>query len=186
MSRQNVRVSVLSICICLTLGLSLTTSAYADRDDDDGFGHGYMMMWTDPNGELKLTDEQRKKIYSTQREMRTEQWELMEQMHTMMEKAYPLLNADKRDSKAILAAFEPMFKLRQQMLKVQIDTANRIDAELSPEQRKSLKNWRGQAYGPDRDGMGPGMMGHGYSGHGMMGGRGNGRGMMGGFGLMGG
>jgi len=175
--------------ISLILGLVLSTQAYADPDDDDGYGPGYMMMWTDPNGELKLSNEQREKIYSTQREMRKKQWELMEQMHSMMEKAYPLMNADKRDKKAILAAFEPMFKLRRQMLEIQIDTANRIDSVLTPEQRKTIKNWRGQGFGPGRGGMGPGMMGQGYSGRGMMGGSGYGPGMMGGGygpGMMGG
>jgi Spy/CpxP family protein refolding chaperone len=179
----------LSVLAILILGLSLTTQAYADRYDD-GYGPGYMMMWTDPNGELKLSDAQREKIYATQREMRKKQWELMEQMHSMMEKAYPLMNADKRDTQAILAAFEPMFKLRRQMLEIQIDTANRIDSVLTPEQRKVLKNWRGRGYGPGRGGMGPGMMGQGYNGRGMMGGSGYGPGMMhgGGYGpgMMGG
>jgi len=181
MSRQNIGVSYFYILLSFLFCLALTTSAYADPDDDDGYGPGYMMMWTDPEGKLKLNDDQRKKIYNIQRDMRKKQWDLMEQMHTTMTKVYPLMNADKRDTKAILSAFEPMFQMRKQMLTIQIETANRIDAVLSPEQRKSLVQWRGRAYGSGRSGMGPGMMGGGSDFHGMMSAY-AGRGMMGGYG----
>jgi len=181
-SRNKVSVLSLSVLLTLLLGITLTSPARADRGDGYGYGPGYMMMWTDPNGELKLSSEQREKIYAIQREMRKKQWDLMEQMQAVMTKVYPLMNADKRDTKAILAAFEPSFKLHRQMLEIQIETANRIDAVLTPEQRKTINDWRGQGYGP-QGGMGPGMMGGGYGGRGMMGGYGyNGRGMMGGYG----
>jgi len=119
-----------------------------------GYGGGYGMgpgMMGGYGGwyGLNLNDEQRSKISEIQRELFGKHWELMGKMHQqggLMDEAYA---SGKFDEKAARKAFDAMSEARKQMFEASLQAYKRIDALLTPEQRKQLQgNWRGNAPGP--------------------------------------
>lgn len=199
MAKFTPRYLIISFLIALLFAITLfSAEANADRmgmRDHNGYGMG-------PNafGKLNLSEQQRQQINDIQRAMRKQLFPIMDQMRAEQDKIAKLMNAEKRDAKAIGAAYEPVYKLQRDMLKLHIDTANKIDAVLTAEQHKELREWRDEMHswrhGEDDDDNHPGMMGRGpgmmsrngdcggYGGMGMMGGYG-GMGTMGGYGGMG-
>lgn len=92
-----------------------------------GYGPGYAA--------LNLTDEQRKKIDAIQEEVWSKQGELMGRMHAQ---SYRMHDFDKADDAAARKAFDEMATAHKQMFETRLEARKRIDAVLTPEQRKQL------------------------------------------------
>ena len=111
-----------------------------------GFGAGRAMWLPD------LTEKQRGELAKIQDETRRKQWEIAGKMHDEMAAVRDATAAPgKRDRAAALAAFDRMSALRRQRLEIALDTADRVDQVLTPEQREKLRNW-GPWRGPDGGG----------------------------------
>lgn len=101
-----------------------------------GFGAGRAMWLPD------LTDKQRGELAKIQDETRRKQWEIAGKMHDEMAAVRDAMAAPgKRDRAAALAAFDRMSALRRQRLETALDTADRVDQVLTPEQREKLRRW---------------------------------------------
>jgi Spy/CpxP family protein refolding chaperone len=92
-----------------------------------GYGPGYAA--------LNLSDEQRKKIDAIQEEMWRKQGELMGAMHAQ---SYRMHDFGKADDAAARKAFDEMAVAHKQMFETRLAARKRIDAVLTPEQRKQL------------------------------------------------
>lgn len=92
-----------------------------------GYGPGYTA--------LNLTDEQRKKIDAIQEEVWSRQGELMGRMHAQ---SYRMHDFGKSDDAAARKAFDEMAVAHKQMFETRLEARKRIDAVLTPEQRKQL------------------------------------------------
>jgi Spy/CpxP family protein refolding chaperone len=92
-----------------------------------GYGPGYAA--------LNLTDEQRKKIDAIQEEVWSKQGELMGRMHAQ---SYRMHDFGKADDAAARKAFDEMAAAHKQMFETRLEARKRIDAVLTPEQRKQL------------------------------------------------
>ena len=94
-------------------------------------GPGMMGGWALPGD---LSAEQRTRVAEIQREARTRQWPLMQQMHELMwnEGAPFDEQAQRRDYDRIAA-------LHKQMFENMLDSRKRLDAVLTPQQREELR-----------------------------------------------
>jgi Spy/CpxP family protein refolding chaperone len=92
-----------------------------------GYGPGYAA--------LNLTDEQRKKIDAIQEEVWSKQGELMGRMHAQ---SYRMHDFGKADDATARKAFDEMAAAHKQMFETRLEARKRIDAVLTPEQRKQL------------------------------------------------
>ncbi len=113
---------------------------------DDGMmgmmgGHG--MMLESPRihmvRALDLTDEQRSKINKLSDELQHKNWERMGAIRDESAKLRDLYEADKRDPRQIGAEYQKIFDLKRQMIEAMVDTQNRIEALLTPDQMRQLK-----------------------------------------------
>lgn len=115
-----------------------------------GWGHGYGMgpgmmggygagpaLWM-----LDLSAEQRAELAKIQDEARSRQWEIAGRMHDEMAKYPESMGAQgRRDRADVLAAYDRMAALRRQRVEIALDTAERTDKVLTPEQREQLRRW---------------------------------------------
>jgi Spy/CpxP family protein refolding chaperone len=92
-----------------------------------GYGPGYAA--------LNLTDEQRKKIDAVQEDVWRKQGELMGAMHAQSGRMHDDFG---KDDAAARAAFDTMATMHKQMFETRLEARKRIDAVLTPEQRKQL------------------------------------------------
>jgi len=118
---------------------------------DGGYGMGPGMMggYRGAYADLKLTDEQRDKIAEIQNDLFRKRWALMSSMH---EQRYQALRSGERDEAAQRKSFEAMQAIQKQMFESSLDASKRMEAVLTPEQRKQLPRGAG----------GFGMMGMGW------------------------
>ena len=93
-------------------------------------------------GALKLTDEQRGKINQLSDELRKKHWAGMGAIMDESGKLRDLYAADKRDPAAIGQVYQRIFDQKRQMIEASIDTQNRIDEILTPEQRDRLRQMK--------------------------------------------
>lgn len=101
---------------------------------------------------VDLDDKQRRSANAIQDELRRKRWELMGRTMDEQSKLRDLYEAEKRDPKAIGAAYQRIFDLRRQMIEATITAHNRIEELLTPEQRKTARehwgrSWRGRMMG---------------------------------------
>lgn len=119
--------------------------------NEGGYGMGPGMMGGyGPGGyasRLNLTDEQRDKIGEIQEELAQKRYGLMSSMH---QQRYQAFRAGKGDEATARKSFEAMQATQKAMFEASLDANKRIEAVLTPEQRKQLP--RGGF------GMGMGMM----------------------------
>lgn len=96
-------------------------------------GPGMMGGW---GGGLpaNLSAEQRTRIAEIQREARTRQWPLMQQMHELMWN-----DGAAFDEQAQRRDYDRVAALHKQMFETMLDTRKRIDAVLTPQQRDELR-----------------------------------------------
>jgi Spy/CpxP family protein refolding chaperone len=106
-------------------------------------GYGGGMMGSGPLGALDLKDDQRDKIFAIQEEARSKNFGAMTQMRAEQYKAGKMYSAEKGDPKAIAEQQKKVDDLRRQMIQSHVETRNQIEAVLTPEQKKQLRQ-----YGP--------------------------------------
>ncbi len=111
-----------------------------------GSGMGGGMMMGSPRMHmvmaLDLTDDQRAKINKLHDELQHKNWERMGLIQDETAKLRDLYEADKRDPKAIGAEYQKIFDLKRQIIEAIVDTQNRIEDVLTPDQRAHLKEMR--------------------------------------------
>lgn len=106
--------------------------------DATGYGMGPGMMGGYGGGyasRLNLTSEQRDKIADIQNELFKKRWALMSSMH---EQRYQMFRSGSADEATLRKSFAAMQTAQQQMFEASLDASKRIDALLTPEQRKQL------------------------------------------------
>jgi Spy/CpxP family protein refolding chaperone len=102
-----------------------------------GYGPGASVLES-----LNLTDEQRDKIQVMQEENRQKNWATMGQLRTEMFALRRMYFADKVDPNAVAEQQKKVDELRRQMLKSRLESRNRVESLLTPEQRKQFRQYR--------------------------------------------
>jgi Spy/CpxP family protein refolding chaperone len=108
-----------------------------------GYGPGGGMMGYGALGAVNLTDEQRDKIFAIQEEAHAKNFGTMTKMRQEQYKLGKMFNADKVDAKAVGEQQKKVDELRRQMIQSRVETRNQIEAILTPDQKKQLRQ-----YGP--------------------------------------
>ena len=109
-----------------------------------GYGPGMMgMMGDGALSALDLKDEQRDKIFAIQEEARSKNFGTMTQIRAEQYKLVKMYNAEKADPKAIGEEQKKVDELRRQIIQSHVETRNRVEAVLTAEQKKQLRQ-----YGP--------------------------------------
>ncbi len=85
---------------------------------------------------LKLTDEQRDKIGEIEDELAQTRYGLMTAMH---QQRYQMFRSGKADEATLRKSFEQMQATQKAMFEAGLDANKRIEAVLTPEQRKEFK-----------------------------------------------
>ena len=115
-----------------------------------GYGHGMMgqgMMGSQQGlPGVSLDDKQRKAYNAINDDLRRKRWELMGRTMDEQAKLRDLYEADKRDPAAIGAAYQRIFDLQRQMIESTVAAHNKIEGLLSPEQRKTAREFWGQSW----------------------------------------
>ena len=108
-----------------------------------GWGRGGMMGYGYGRGgglsALDLSDEQAQKIFAIQDAQREKNWPTMTKMRTEMFKLRRMYYDDKADPKAFTEQQKKVDDLRREMLKSRLESRKQIEAVLTPEQRKQLR-----------------------------------------------
>lgn len=102
-----------------------------------GYGPGANVLES-----LNLTDEQRDNIQLMQEENRQKNWATMGQLRTEMFALRRMYSADKVDPNAVAEQQKKVDELRRQMLKSRLESRNRVESLLTPEQRKQFRQYR--------------------------------------------
>lgn len=98
-----------------------------------GFGMGPGMMGGGGGYPADLSTEQRASMGQIQRDFRSRQWPLMQQMHELMW-------ADgSTDEPAQRRSYDQMAALQKQMFENMLDARKRMDGVLTPQQREELR-----------------------------------------------
>jgi Spy/CpxP family protein refolding chaperone len=90
---------------------------------------------------LNLTDAQRADANKIRDDLRRKNWDLLGKMQDEQAKLRDLYAAEKLDRTAISAAYRRIADLRLQRLDNMLDAQEKLEAILSPEQRKQLRRW---------------------------------------------
>lgn len=103
-----------------------------------------MMMEPDMHllGALALSEEQQSKINKISDELKHNNWATQGLINDETAKLRDLYEADKRDPAAIGKEYQKVFDLKRQMIETYLDTQNRIEEILTPEQRAKTKEAR--------------------------------------------
>lgn len=89
---------------------------------------------------LELSDEQRSRINKLSDELTHNNWVTTGSITDESAKLRDLYAADKRDPSAIGKEYQKIFDMERQMIEATVDTQNRIEELLTPEQRTQLKD----------------------------------------------
>ena len=100
-----------------------------------GMGNGYALE------ALDLTDEQRQKILAVQEENRAKNWPTMGRMRAENYKLRSLYFADNVDANQLAEQQKKVDELRRDMLKSHVESRTKVEALLTPEQRKQLRGF---------------------------------------------
>lgn len=127
--------------------------------DEHGMGayyeHGMMEdhsvgMMMEPNMHmlemLTLSKEQHLKISKLADDLKHNNWVTQGLMNDETAKLRDLYEVDKRDPVAIGKEYQKVFDLKRQMIETYLDTQNRIEETLTPEQLTKLKDARHDMY----------------------------------------
>ena len=112
-----------------------------------GMGPGYMcehgsmmgpgmMGGYGPWGRLNLNESQQKEMAQIRDELRKKHWELMGKMNDEYAKLNDLYNKEKLDPAAIDKQLQRVYDLQRQITVSSIEAQNRMEALLTPEQKK--------------------------------------------------
>jgi Spy/CpxP family protein refolding chaperone len=112
----------------------------------DGFGPGAGMMGL---GALDLSDEQRDKVFAIHEEARGKNFGTMARMRAEQYSLAKMYRAEKADANAITDQQKKVDELRRDMIRSHVQTRNQIEALLTPEQKKQLRQY--EAWWPQGD-----------------------------------
>ncbi len=127
------------------MGQGMMGGGYGPGMMGGGYGQG-MMGQRDGLPGITLDDAQRKKANGIQDDLRRKRWELMGRTMDEQIKLRDLYDAEKRDPAAIGAAYQRVFDLRRQMIEATVAAHNKIEGLLTPEQRKTARDYWGQSW----------------------------------------
>ncbi len=105
-----------------------------------GYGMG-MGMGLGPIGVLDLNENQRRAIDNIMAEQHKQQWTAMSAMMAAQGRLRELQMAEKWDEKAIAGVYDDMFRQQRLMIEASIRTRNRIQDQLTAEQKEQLRRW---------------------------------------------
>ena len=91
---------------------------------------------------LTLSKEQQSKIHNLSDELKHKNWAAQGLINDESAKLRDLYEADKRDPAAIGKEYQKVFDLKRQMIESYLDTQNRVEEVLTPEQRAKMKDAR--------------------------------------------
>lgn len=108
-----------------------------------GGGRGGGMMGYGRGGlaALDLSEAQAEKIFAIQDAQRQKNWPTMSKMRSEMFKLRRMYYDDKADPKAVTDQQKKVDDLRREMLKSHLESRKQIEAVLTPEQRKQLRQF---------------------------------------------
>ena len=92
---------------------------------------------------LDLTEQQQAEIAQIQEDFRKKQSDLAAKMDAEQAKLNEIYYSGKRDPAAIDNQYKKIYDLRRQMIQIQVDAQNRMDAVLTPEQKERLRGYYG-------------------------------------------
>ena len=110
-----------------------------------GGGYGYGMMegygrgFGGPLAALNLSDEQQEKVFALQEEHRRKNSDAMSRMRSENFKLRRMYNAESVDPKALVEQQRKVDELRRQMLGSRLEMRKQMEAVLTPEQRKQMR-----------------------------------------------
>ena len=93
-------------------------------------------------GALNLTADQQEKIGALHEEQRRKSWNALGQLRSEQLRLRQMFNADKVDANAVVEQQKKIDELRQQMLRLRVETHNQIHSVLTSEQRQRLRQLR--------------------------------------------
>ena len=133
----------------LALGaLALTTSlaaaqGYGPGMMGPGMGGGMMMgqgmMGGPMMASLNLSNDQEDKLFALHEQMRAKNFGTMGKLHSEQFKLHKLMKADSVDSKAVVEQQKKVDEVRREMLATHLEMRKQVEAVLTPEQRKQLR-----------------------------------------------
>lgn len=106
--------------------------------------HAEMLMEPDMRvlGALALNEEQQAKITKLADELKHNNWATQGLINDESSKLRELYQADKLDPAAIGKEYQKVFDFKRKMIETYLDTQNRIEEILTPEQRAHMKEAR--------------------------------------------
>jgi Spy/CpxP family protein refolding chaperone len=101
-----------------------------------GGGMGFMALRY-----LDLNDQQRAQANRIHDDLRRKNWDLLGRTQDETAKLRDLYSAEKFDRAAVTAAYKRLGELRQARIENSLEAHEKLDAILTPEQRKALRRW---------------------------------------------
>ena len=96
---------------------------------------------------LDLSDQQRDQINKLSDQLRRKHWDIMGKMMDERSKLRDLYAEDKPDAEKVGAVYDEIAKLQKEMVQTRIETGNKIQDVLTPQQQEQLKTWRQGRWG---------------------------------------
>ena len=122
-------------------------SGYEDYETGPGIMGGYGLGQI---SRLDLTDQQRDEINKLRDQLRRKHWDIMGKMMDERSKLRDLYAEDKPDAGKIGAVYDDIAKLQKKMVQTRVDSWNKIQDVLTPQQQEQLKAWRQGRWGTGR------------------------------------
>ncbi len=107
-----------------------------------------MMYGYGPGAMLNLNEDQQKKIGAIQEELRKKHWGTMGKVNDEYAKLRELYGVEKRDPEAIGKQWQKIYDLRRQMMMESVKAQNRMEEQLTKEQKKQWRNYYGPGWIP--------------------------------------
>lgn len=112
---------------------------YGDYGTGPGMTGGYGLGQI---SRLDLSDQQRDEINKLRDQLRRKHWDIMGKMMDERSKLQDLYSEDKPDAEKIGAVYDDIAKLQKEMGQTRVNSWNKIQDVLTPQQREQLKTWR--------------------------------------------
>lgn len=130
---------------------------WGDQEGYMGYGMGPGMMYGQgpmmgpgmmygygPGAALNLNESQQKQMREIQEQLRKKHWDSMGKMNDEYARLRELYGAEKRNPDAIGEQWQKIYNLRREMMVESVKAQNRMEEQLTEEQRKQLRN----SFGP--------------------------------------
>ena len=109
--------------------------------DSMGMDSGFMTARLGQIWKLDLTEEEKKKIRTIQRNLRATVWQNRDAIEDISDELFSLYAAKVRDPKAIGKVYGKIFDHKRQIIEAQIEAGNQAESVLTDKQRSTLKHW---------------------------------------------